>query len=150
MRAFRRLATGMVLLLAMSVFVIYLVLGFLYESLLHPLTVLSTLPSAGVGALLSLIVCRNDFSVIALIGIVLLIGIVQKNAIMMIDFALDAERKNGKSPQEAIFQACLLRFRPIIMTTMAALMASIPIAEGSGGWARRQMGLTIVIGVLTS
>src|SRR4029434_10618391 len=104
---------------------VYIVLGVLYESYIHPITILSTLRSAGVGALLALMICRTDFSVIALIGIILLIGIVKKNAIMMIDFALDAERREGKSPLDAIYQACLLRFRPILMTTMAALLGGV-------------------------
>ena len=104
----------------------------LYESYIHPITILSTLPSAGVGALLALLVTQVDFSVIALIGIILLIGIVQKNAIMMIDFALEAERKEGKRPIEAIYQACLLRFRPIMMTTMAAMLGGVPLAFGKG------------------
>src|SRR4029077_13273746 len=99
---------------------------------IHPITILSTLPSAGVGALLALMICRTDFSVIALIGIILLIGIVKKNAIMMIDFALDAERREGKQPLDAIYQACLLRFRPILMTTMAALLGGVPLALGTG------------------
>ena len=107
-------------------------LGILYESLIHPITILSTLPSAGVGALLALLLTKNDLSVIALIGIILLIGIVKKNAILMIDFALEAERNEGKSPEEAIFQACLLRFRPITMTTMAALLGGLPLAIGAG------------------
>mgnify|MGYP003693804787 CR=1 FL=1 len=107
-------------------------LGILYESYIHPLTILSTLPSAGVGALLALMLFRTEFSVIALIGIVLLIGIVKKNAIMMIDFALEAERKEGKRPEEAIYEACLLRFRPIMMTTMAALLGALPLAMSTG------------------
>src|SRR5450755_3094182 len=110
----------------------YIVLGVLYESFIHPITILSTLPSAGVGALLALMLFGQDLGVIAIIGIVLLIGIVKKNAIMMIDFALDAERKQGKPPREAIFQACLLRFRPIMMTTMAALLAALPLMVGWG------------------
>jgi multidrug efflux pump len=128
------------------------VLGVLYESYVHPITILSTLPSAAVGALLALLLTGNDFSVIALIGIVLLIGIVAKNAIMMIDFALDAERTEGKSPDEAIYQACLLRFRPILMTTMAALLAGVPLALGSGMGAelRRPLGITIVGGLIFS
>ncbi len=113
----------------------YIVLGVLYESYIHPITILSTLPSAGVGALLALYICHTDFSVIALIGIMLLIGIVKKNAIMMIDFALDAERKQGMRPPEAIYQACLLRFRPIMMTTMAALLGGLPLALGRA-WGR--------------
>jgi multidrug efflux pump len=124
----------------------------LYESYIHPITILSTLPSAGVGALLALILCRNDFSVIALIGIVLLIGIVKKNAIMMIDFALEAERKGHMSSIDAIYQACLLRFRPIMMTTMAALLGGIPLAlgAGTGSELRRPLGITIVGGLMLS
>jgi len=128
------------------------VLGVLYESYIHPITILSTLPSAGVGAILALQLCRTDLSVIALIGIILLIGIVKKNAIMMIDFALEAERKEGKSPEESIYQACLLRFRPIMMTTMAALLGGLPLALGAGTGAelRRPLGISIVGGLLVS
>ncbi|MBD0315485.1 MAG: MdtB/MuxB family multidrug efflux RND transporter permease subunit [Nitrospiraceae bacterium] len=131
---------------------VYIVLGVLYESYIHPLTILSTLPSAGVGALLALMVLRTEFSVIALIGIILLIGIVKKNAIMMIDFALDAERKDGKTPEEAIYEACLLRFRPILMTTMAALLGALPLAVGSGVGSelRHPLGIAIVGGLLLS
>jgi multidrug efflux pump len=131
---------------------VYIVLGVLYESYIHPITILSTLPSAGVGALLALYVCRTDFSVIALIGIILLIGIVKKNAIMMIDFALEAEREHGMSPEESIHQACLLRFRPIMMTTMAALLGGLPLALGTGMGSelRRPLGITIVGGLLIS
>jgi multidrug efflux pump len=131
---------------------VYIVLGVLYESYIHPVTILSTLPSAGVGALLALMLCKNDFSVIALIGIILLIGIVKKNAIMMIDFALEAERKEHKPPLEAIYQACLLRFRPIMMTTMAALLGGIPLAIGTGVGSelRRPLGIAIVGGLLVS
>ena len=111
---------------------VYIVLGVLYESYIHPITILSTLPSAGVGAFLALLITHTDFSIIALIGIILLIGIVEKNAIMMIDFALEAQRTDGKPALEAIYQACLLRFRPIIMTTMAALLGGVPLALGSG------------------
>jgi multidrug efflux pump len=145
------LATEPVLILA-ALITVYIVLGVLYESYIHPVTILSTLPSAGVGALLALIVCRNEFSVIALIGIILLIGIVKKNAIMMIDFALEAERDQGLSPTEAIFQACLLRFRPIMMTTMAALLGGIPLAlgTGTGSELRRPLGISIVGGLLIS
>jgi multidrug efflux pump len=127
---------------------VYIVLGVLYESYIHPVTILSTLPSAGVGAMLF----KNDFSVIALIGIILLIGIVKKNAIMMIDFALEAERKEHKPPLEAIYQACLLRFRPIMMTTMAALLGGIPLAIGTGVGSelRRPLGIAIVGGLLVS
>ena len=125
------LANEPMLILAALV-TVYIVLGVLYESYIHPITILSTLPSAGVGALLALFITGSDFSVIALIGIVLLIGIVKKNAIMMIDFALEAERHEGKPPHEAIYQACLLRFRPIMMTTMAALLGGVPLALGTG------------------
>jgi multidrug efflux pump len=140
------------LLILAAVVTVYIVLGILYESYIHPITILSTLPSAGVGALLALLVCGNDFSVIALIGIILLIGIVQKNAIMMIDFALDAERKEGKPPEDAIYQACLLRFRPIMMTTMAALLGGLPLAMGSGTGSelRQPLGISIVGGLLIS
>lgn len=131
---------------------VYIVLGILYESYIHPLTILSTLPSAGVGALLALMFVRTEFSVIALIGMILLIGIVKKNAIMMIDFALDAERKEGKTPQEAIYEACLLRFRPIMMTTMAALLGALPLAIGSGVGSelRHPLGITIIGGLVLS
>jgi len=140
------------ILIAAALITVYLVLGILYESYIHPLTILSALPSAGVGALLALIICRNDFSVIALIGIVLLIGIVKKNAIMMIDFALAAERNEGMRPEDAIYQACLLRFRPIMMTTMAALLGAVPLALGSGSGSelRRPLGITIIGGLLIS
>jgi multidrug efflux pump len=140
------------ILIAAALITVYLVLGILYESYIHPLTILSALPSAGVGALLALIICHNDFSVIALIGIVLLIGIVKKNAIMMIDFALAAERKEGMKPEDAIYQACLLRFRPIMMTTMAALLGAVPLALGSGSGSelRRPLGITIIGGLLIS
>ena len=145
------LANEPVLILAALV-TVYIVLGVLYESYIHPITILSTLPSAGVGALLALFITRSDFSVIALIGIVLLIGIVKKNAIMMIDFALEAERHEGKEPLEAIYQACLLRFRPIMMTTMAALLGGVPLALGSGVGSelRRPLGITIVGGLIFS
>jgi multidrug efflux pump len=139
-------------LIAAALVTVYLVLGVLYESYIHPITILSALPSAGVGALLALIVCREEFSVIALIGIVLLIGIVKKNAIMMIDFALAAERKDGMKPEDAIYQACLLRFRPIMMTTMAALFGAVPLAlgTGSGSELRRPLGIAIIGGLLIS
>jgi multidrug efflux pump len=131
---------------------VYIVLGVLYESYIHPITILSTLPSAGVGALLALLLCRTDFSIIALIGIILLIGIVKKNGIMMVDFALDAERKEGKNPVDAIYQACLLRFRPIMMTTMSALLAALPLALGGGMGSelRRPLGITIIGGLIFS
>jgi multidrug efflux pump len=145
------LANEPILILA-AVITVYIVLGVLYESYIHPVTILSTLPSAGVGAILALILCRTDLSLIALIGIILLIGIVKKNAIMMIDFALEAEREQGKSPDEAIYQACLLRFRPIMMTTMAALLGGVPLAFGSGTGAelRQPLGITIVGGLILS
>ena len=140
------------LLILAALVTVYIVLGVLYESYIHPITIISTLPSAGVGALLALLITRVDFSVIALIGIILLIGIVQKNAIMMIDFALAAERTEGKSAEEAIFQACLLRFRPIIMTTMAALLGGLPLALGGGVGAelRMPLGVSIVGGLIVS
>ena len=140
------------LLILAALVTVYIVLGVLYESYIHPITIISTLPSAGVGALLALMLTRVDFSVIALIGIILLIGIVQKNAIMMIDFALQAEREEGKSAEEAIFQACLLRFRPIIMTTMAALLGGLPLALGGGVGAelRMPLGVSIVGGLIFS
>jgi len=151
-RAFQASLTNEPLLVLAAIVTVYIVLGVLYESYIHPVTILSTLPSAGVGALLALLVCGNDFSVIALIGIILLIGIVQKNAIMMIDFALEAERQEGKAPQEAIYQACLLRFRPIMMTTMAALLGGLPLALGSGTGSelRQPLGISIVGGLLIS
>jgi multidrug efflux pump len=139
-------------LILAAVVVIYIVLGVLYESYIHPITILSTLPSAGVGALLALLICRIDFSMIALIGVVLLIGIVKKNAIMMIDFALEAERVEGLPPEKSIYQACLLRFRPIMMTTAAALLGALPLAleTGTGSELRRPMGISIVGGLLLS
>jgi multidrug efflux pump subunit AcrB len=131
---------------------VYIVLGILYESLIHPLTILSTLPPAGVGAILALLLTGTSLSIIALIGIILLIGIVKKNAIMMIDFALQAEREEGLPPVEAIYQACLLRFRPIMMTTMAALFGGLPLAIGMGVGSelRKPLGITIVGGLLVS
>jgi multidrug efflux pump subunit AcrB len=130
---------------------VYIVLGMLYESYIHPITILSTLPSAGVGALLALKLCGMDLSVIGLVGIILLIGIVKKNAIMMIDFALELER-DGAPPEEAIYQACLMRFRPILMTTMAALLGGVPLALGGGTGAelRQPLGVTIVGGLMVS
>jgi multidrug efflux pump len=128
------------------------VLGVLYESYIHPITILSTLPSAGVGAVLALMLCNTEFSIIALIGVILLIGIVKKNAIMMIDFALAAERQEGLRPRAAIYQASLLRFRPIMMTTMAAALGAVPLAIGFGEGAelRRPLGISIVGGLLVS
>jgi multidrug efflux pump len=140
------------LLILAALITVYIVLGVLYESYIHPITILSTLPSAGVGAILALLIFHTDLSIIALIGIILLIGIVKKNAIMMIDFALEEEREHGKPPHEAIFQACLLRFRPIMMTTMAALLGGLPLALGSGVGSelRRPLGITIVGGLIVS
>jgi multidrug efflux pump len=145
------LASQPILILAALV-TVYLVLGMLYESYIHPLTILSTLPSAGVGAILALIIFKTDLNVIAMIGIVLLIGIVKKNAIMMIDFALAAERNEGKTPLESIYTACLLRFRPILMTTMAALLGGLPLAlgTGTGSELRKPLGITIVGGLIVS
>jgi multidrug efflux pump len=139
-------------LILAALITVYIVLGVLYESYIHPVTILSTLPSAGVGAILALILTRNDLTVVALIGIILLIGIVKKNAIMMIDFALDAERGEGKPPEEAIYQASLLRFRPIMMTTMAALLGAVPLAlgRGTGSELRHPLGITIIGGLLLS
>ena len=139
-------------LIAAALLAVYIVLGVLYESYVHPITILSTLPSAGVGAVLALIVTDTEFSIIALIGVILLIGIVKKNAIMMIDFALDAERSQGLSSREAIYQACLLRFRPIMMTTMAAMLGAVPLAIGFGEGAelRRPLGISIVGGLMVS
>lgn len=130
----------------------YIILGVLYESFIHPLTILSTLPSAGIGALLALSLTHNDLNIIAIIGIVLLIGIVKKNAIMMIDFALDAERHQGLTPMESIYQACLLRFRPILMTTMAALLGAVPLVIGSGMGSelRHPLGITMIGGLILS
>ena len=145
------LASEPFLILA-AVVVIYIVLGVLYESYIHPLTILSTLPSAGVGALLALDLYQMDFSLVALIGVVLLIGIVKKNAIMMIDFALEAQRERGLSAYSAIYEACLLRFRPIMMTTAAALLGALPMAlqTGTGSELRRPLGVAIVGGLLLS
>jgi multidrug efflux pump len=151
-QAFQSSLASEPLLILAALITVYIVLGVLYESYIHPITILSTLPSAGVGALLALMLLKTDFSVIALIGIILLIGIVKKNAIMMIDFALDAERQQGLPPEESIFQACLLRFRPIMMTTMAALLGGLPLAlgTGTGSELRRPLGISIVGGLIIS
>jgi multidrug efflux pump len=140
------------ILILAALITVYIVLGVLYESYIHPITILSTLPSAGVGAILALIICGQELSVVALIGIILLIGIVKKNGIMMIDFALEAERKHGKSSEDAIYEACLLRFRPIMMTTMAALLGGLPLALGNGigSELRRPLGIAMVGGLLLS
>jgi multidrug efflux pump subunit AcrB len=152
LQAFQSSLASEPLLIALALAAVYVVLGILYESYLHPVTILSTLPSAGVGAVLALLICRMDLSVIALVGIILLIGIVKKNAIMMIDFALVAERTEGKSPAESIQQACLLRFRPILMTTAAALLGAVPLAlgTGTGSELRRPLGVTIIGGLVVS
>ncbi len=151
-QAFKASLANQPLLLLAAFLVVYIVLGVLYESLIHPFTILTTLPSAGVGALLALLAFRTELSVIAFIGIILLIGIVKKNAILMIDFAIEVERREGKTPEEAIFQACLLRFRPITMTTMAAMLGGLPLAIGMGTGAelRRPLGIAIVGGLLFS
>ncbi len=139
-------------MIATALLAVYIVLGILYESLVHPLTIISTLPSASVGAMLALMIFHNDLNVISIIGIVLLIGIVKKNAIMMIDFALQAEREQGMTTYDAIFTACLLRFRPILMTTMAALFGALPLAfgTGTGSELRRPLGISIVGGLIVS
>jgi multidrug efflux pump subunit AcrB len=144
--------SGELFLILAAIIVIYIVLGVLYESYIHPLTILSSLPSAGVGALAAMLLFQIPLSLISLIGIILLIGIVKKNAIMMIDFALDAERTQGLSPEQSIYQACLLRFRPIMMTTMAALLGALPLAleNGNGSELRRPLGISIVGGLLLS
>jgi multidrug efflux pump subunit AcrB len=151
-QAFQESLANEPLLIGAALLTVYIVLGVLYESLIHPLTILSTLPSAGVGALLALLLTGNDLSIMGLIGIILLIGIVKKNAILMIDFAIEAERKGGKTPEEAIYQACLLRFRPITMTTMAALLGGLPLAlgVGTGSELRRPLGIAIVGGLIFS
>jgi multidrug efflux pump len=152
MQAFQSSLSTQPMLIITALLAVYIVLGILYESYIHPITILSTLPSAGVGAVLALMIFRTDLSIVALIGIILLIGIVKKNAILMIDFALAAERTEQKSPQEAIFQACLLRFRPILMTTMAALLGAVPLAfgTGTGSELRRPLGITIIGGLIMS
>jgi HAE1 family hydrophobic/amphiphilic exporter-1 len=143
---------NMGLLLIVAIAVVYIVLGVLYESYIHPLTILSGLPSAGFGALLTLVLFHVDLSIYSFVGLIMLIGIVKKNAIMQIDFALEAERKEHKSPEEAIYEGCLIRFRPIMMTTMAALLGGLPIALGwgAGGEARRPLGLAVVGGLAFS
>jgi HAE1 family hydrophobic/amphiphilic exporter-1 len=151
-QAFQNSLTGLGLLLLMAIVVIYIVLGILYESFIHPLTILSGLPSAGFGAIVVLMLFSYPLNLYGFVGLIMLIGIVKKNAIMMIDFALDAERNQGKSTMEAIYQGCLIRFRPIMMTTMAALMATLPIALGFGAGAesRRPLGLAVVGGLVVS
>jgi multidrug efflux pump subunit AcrB len=150
-QAFQSSLSSQPWLILAALIAVYIVLGVLYESFIHPITILSTLPSAGVGALLALLLFHTELTVIALIGIILLIGIVKKNAIMMIDFAVEAER-HGKSPEESIYQACLLRFRPIMMTTMAALFGGLPLAlsHGTGSEMHRPLGISIVGGLMVS
>jgi multidrug efflux pump len=150
--AFKDSAQSQPLLILTALITVYIVLGMLYESVIHPITILSTLPSAGVGAILAIMLTGNDLNVIALIGIILLIGIVKKNAILMIDFAVNATRVDNKSPEDAIFQACILRFRPIMMTTMAALLGGLPLAlgGGTGSELRRPLGIAIVGGLIVS
>ena len=151
-QAFKDAAANQPLLIVAALLTVYIVLGILYESYIHPITILSTLPSAGVGALLALLICRVELSLIGLIGLFLLIGLVKKNGIMMVDFALETERREGKGPEDAIYEACLLRFRPIMMTTMAALLGALPLALGSGVGSelRRPLGITIVGGLVIS
>jgi multidrug efflux pump len=151
-QAFKRSAGAQPLLLLAALVAVYIVLGVLYESLAHPLTIISTLPSAGLGALLALQLFNTELTVIAFIGIILLIGIVKKNGIMMVDFALDGERRRGLSPQVAIHEACLARFRPILMTTLAAALGALPlvIAIGPGSELRRPLGITIIGGLIVS
>jgi HAE1 family hydrophobic/amphiphilic exporter-1 len=151
-QAFQQSLRGLGILLLMAVLVIYIVLGILYESFIHPLTILSGLPSAAVGALLTLLLFGMDLNIYAFVGVILLVGLVKKNAIMMIDFALEAERRERKKPAEAIYQGCLIRFRPIMMTTLSALLGTLPIAIGFGAGAesRRPMGLAVVGGLLFS
>jgi HAE1 family hydrophobic/amphiphilic exporter-1 len=151
-QAFQSSLQGLGILLVMAILVIYMVLGILYESFIHPLTILSGLPSAGFGALVTLMIFHTDLNLYAFVGVIMLVGIVKKNGIMMIDFALDAQRTEGKNPLDAIYEACIVRFRPIMMTTMSALMGTLPIALGfgSGGEARRPLGLAVVGGLLVS
>ena len=151
-QAFQSTQAGMLALLGIAIFVIYVVLGVLYESFIHPITILSGLPFAAFGALLTLLIFKIDLSVYAFVGIILLVGLVKKNAIMMIDFALEAERSEGRSPADAIVHACLIRFRPIMMTTMAALMGTLPIAvsRGAGAESRRPLGVAVVGGLAFS
>jgi HAE1 family hydrophobic/amphiphilic exporter-1 len=151
-QAFQSSLQGLWILLILALVVIYIVLGILYESFIHPITILSGLPAAALGALLTLMIFGKDLSIYGFVGVIMLIGIVKKNAIMMIDFALEAQRREGKSPQEAIYQGCLIRFRPIMMTTMAALMGTLPIALGfgAGGESRQPLGLAVVGGLVVS
>ena len=151
-KVFQQSMNNLGLLLFVAIGVVYIVLGALYESYIHPITILSGLPSAGLGALVTLYLFGNELNIYSFVGLVMLIGIVKKNAIMQIDFALEAERQHGKNPTEAIYEGCVIRFRPIMMTTMAALLGSVPIAlgYGAGGEARRPLGLAVVGGLVVS
>jgi hydrophobic/amphiphilic exporter-1 (mainly G- bacteria), HAE1 family len=151
-KVFQQSMSNLALLLFVAIGVVYIVLGALYESYVHPITILSGLPSAGLGALITLYLFGNELNIYSFVGLVMLIGIVKKNAIMQIDFALEAERNHGKTPAEAIYEGCIIRFRPIMMTTMAALLGSVPIAlgYGAGGEARRPLGLAVVGGLMVS
>ena len=151
-KVFQSSLKSLPLLLAAALLTVYIVLGILYESLIHPITIISTLPSAGVGALLALLITGKDLSLISFIGIILLMGIVKKNAIMVIDFALDAQRNEGMSPQDAIFKACIIRFRPIMMTTLAALFGAVPLAlgHGAGSELRQPLGIAVIGGLIVS
>jgi len=151
-QAFQDSTRGLGIILLMAIFVIYVVLGILYESFIHPLTILSGLPSAGLGALATLLIFKVDLNLYAFVGVIMLVGLVKKNGIMMIDFAIEAQRNDGKSPAEAMYEACLVRFRPIMMTTMAALVGTLPIALGlgAGAEARRPLGLAVVGGLVVS
>jgi HAE1 family hydrophobic/amphiphilic exporter-1 len=151
-KVFQQSMSNLALLLFVAIGVVYIVLGALYESYIHPITILSGLPSAGLGALITLYLFGNELNIYSFVGLVMLIGIVKKNAIMQIDFALAAERQHGKTPAEAIYEGCLVRFRPIMMTTMAALLGTVPVAIGfgAGGEARRPLGLAVVGGLLVS
>jgi len=151
-QAFQDSTRGLGIILLMAIFVIYVVLGILYESFIHPITILSGLPAAGLGALLTLLLFRVDLNLYAFVGVIMLVGLVKKNGIMMIDFAIEAQRRDGKSPVEAMYEACMVRFRPIMMTTMAALVGTLPIALGLGAGAesRRPLGLAVVGGLLVS
>jgi len=151
-QAFQESLQGLGLILIMAIIVIYIVLGVLYESFTHPLTILSGLPSAGLGALLTLMIFRTELSLYAFVGVIMLVGLVKKNGIMMVDFAVEAQREHARTPREAIHEACLVRFRPIMMTTMAALVGTLPIALGLGAGAesRRPLGLAVVGGLLVS
>jgi HAE1 family hydrophobic/amphiphilic exporter-1 len=151
-QAFQSSMQGLGLILVLAIFVIYIVLGILYESFIHPITILSGLPAAGFGALLTLMLFKTDLNLYAFVGIIMLVGLVKKNGIMMIDFAIEARRSEGKSAAEAIYDACLVRFRPIMMTTMAALVGTLPIALGwgAGAEARRPLGLAVVGGLVVS